>query len=277
MNDYEKVCPRCAETIKRAAVVCRYCGHEFADQTPESAAAPSSVSPSAAGPETSQTSGQANLKTAGGIIGIGCFGFLLLAIIGSIAGGGASQSTNSSADAAANAAFDMNATADTATANADAALNAAAAEDSRAAEAGTGWSYSTSHDEVRGKTIYYANVDSDNQVEFDAPYSGGSTLTMTVRKHPQYGQDVIFRISDGQFVCGVESCSGTVNYGHGPERVSLTESADYDSKTLFASSGPSIINKLKNANKVIVELPFYQEGNRQFTFSTKGLKWPPSG
>jgi Uncharacterised protein family UPF0547 len=26
-----KVCPRCAEDVKRAAVVCRYCGHEFDD------------------------------------------------------------------------------------------------------------------------------------------------------------------------------------------------------------------------------------------------------
>jgi hypothetical protein len=25
----EKVCPRCAETVKGAALVCRFCGHEF--------------------------------------------------------------------------------------------------------------------------------------------------------------------------------------------------------------------------------------------------------
>jgi hypothetical protein len=28
-NNDSKVCPRCAETVKRAAQVCRFCGHEF--------------------------------------------------------------------------------------------------------------------------------------------------------------------------------------------------------------------------------------------------------
>ena len=28
-DDETKTCPRCAETVKRAAQVCRYCGHEF--------------------------------------------------------------------------------------------------------------------------------------------------------------------------------------------------------------------------------------------------------
>lgn len=33
----KRVCPRCAETIKKAAVVCRFCGHEFSHEksTPE--------------------------------------------------------------------------------------------------------------------------------------------------------------------------------------------------------------------------------------------------
>lgn len=28
-NLQEKVCPRCAETVKAAAQICRFCGHEF--------------------------------------------------------------------------------------------------------------------------------------------------------------------------------------------------------------------------------------------------------
>lgn len=35
-----KVCPRCAETIKAAAIVCRYCGNEFAAQPTEAAGDP---------------------------------------------------------------------------------------------------------------------------------------------------------------------------------------------------------------------------------------------
>lgn len=37
MESDEKVCPRCAETVKAAALVCRYCTHEFAPPTGVSA------------------------------------------------------------------------------------------------------------------------------------------------------------------------------------------------------------------------------------------------
>jgi len=164
---------------------------------------------------------------------------------------------------------DLNAAADEAVANADAALNEAAAE-----SAG-GWSYNTDTDQLRGKTVFFASADSENSVDFDFPYNGGSTLSMTVRRHPKYGDDVYFRISKGQFTCGIDACEGTINYGDGPQAISLTEPADNSSDTLFASNGSSVIAHLKKAKRIIIELPFYQEGNRQFTFETKGLNWPP--
>lgn len=37
MNSEEKICPRCAETIKAAAVVCRFCNYEFETVSPADA------------------------------------------------------------------------------------------------------------------------------------------------------------------------------------------------------------------------------------------------
>lgn len=273
MNADEKTCPRCAETIKAAAVVCRYCGHEFATEPAPPPQEPKPTSSTwrsniAAAPPAEAASDK---RSVGKIVGWGCAIFLGIALIGAIAGGGGTKS-NSVASNAATANLsdaDLNAVAEQAVANADAALNEAAAESA------SGWSYNSDTDQLRGKTIYYASADSENSVDFDFPYSGGSTLAMTVRRHPKYGDDVYFRISKGQFVCGVESCEGTINYGDGPQSIALTEPADNSSDMVFASNGPAVISHLKKAKRVIVELPFYQEGNRQFTFQTKGLNWPP--
>jgi hypothetical protein len=40
MPSDEKVCPRCAETVKSAALVCRYCGYEFGTPVKGAAEAP---------------------------------------------------------------------------------------------------------------------------------------------------------------------------------------------------------------------------------------------
>lgn len=252
MHSEEKACPRCAEMVKTAAVVCRFCGHEFGG----------THQPSRSQKREAVKLQSAKGSSAGQAIGIGCIALLGLAGLGSLVGGESqSNSIKPNSESESLVLSDNTATA------------ANPVDPAPASE----WSVSTEQDEMRGKTVHYAAVSSENEAYFDFPYNGGSRLTMTVRKHPKYGDDVVFQISKGQFVCGVDSCSGTINYGKGPERISLNEPADYDSETLFAASGQSVIKKLKSADKVIVELPFYQEGNQQFTFKTHGLVWPPKG
>jgi hypothetical protein len=144
--------------------------------------------------------------------------------------------------------------------------------------ANSGWDSSIGFDRVRDAPIYRAAIESQNAVHFDFPYNGGSVLTMTARRHPAYGDDVIFEISKGQFVCPVDDCNGTINFGSGAESLLLSEPTDNSSDTLFATNGEYIIERLKKAKTVTVELPFYQEGNRQFVFQMKSpLTWPPAG
>jgi hypothetical protein len=178
---------------------------------------------------------------------------ILLAVISALVGGG-TKSGNVSAPAASGTAT-------------------AASTD---ADAGSSWSYSSDKDEVRNATNQYASLTSDNKVDFDFPYNGGSTLAMTIR-HDHRGDNVILEISKGQFVCGLDGCSGEMNVDGSARHLTLDGAADGSANTLFARGEPGIIKALKSGKKIIIELPFYQSGNRQFTFTTKqGLVWPPA-
>ncbi len=262
MDQQGKICPRCAETVKGAAQVCRYCAHEFASEPISTSGPiidpePSTWLPPGASSEVTSKQSQPPRKTNNVL---GCLGLIaLIAVI-----------VKCSQDAPLPPTTEPTAK----TADLDSSTNAVTSFpiDEKPK---SNWTVTSSTDELRGKAIHYASVSSSNSVEFDFPYNGGSSLTMTVRRHPQYGDDVVFQISKGQFTCGIDNCRGNINFGDGAQRINLSTPEDHSSDTLFATSGGSIISKLKKSNRVIVELPFYQEGNQQFTFDTNGLLWPP--
>lgn len=139
------------------------------------------------------------------------------------------------------------------------------------------WSYDRRRDEVRNGDVLTASISSENSANLEFPYQGDNYLNLTIRKHPEYGLDVIIRVDKGQILCHSysEPCSGTMNIDGRTERLTFFESADNDSSVVFASYPAALIKKLKNSNSVIIELPFFQNGNVQFKFKSKGLEWPP--
>ena len=83
--------------------------------------------------------------------------------------------TNTAVSPADQAAADANAAMASANAAANSAMAATNAADGAAegSSQATGWTYSSTKDDMRGTTSYFADVSSDNLLEFGFPYEGG--------------------------------------------------------------------------------------------------------
>lgn len=237
-------CPRCKNKINSRATRCQHCHADF----------------------TQDELTEMQKKQTGSAVMWVVVSFVILLVLAATKCETSLVTVNAVGDGPQTKADNAIAAAEAVLANASAALGEGRS---------TNWTYNRRTDEIRNQEIVTASIRSENEVNFDFPYQGGSGLTLTVRKHPQYGQDVTFRIDKGQFLCGLYDCTGMISIDGKSEKLTLAPPADHDIEVLFAAYGPAIIKKLKGAKKVIVELPFYQEGNRQFTFDAAGLEWPP--
>lgn len=141
-------------------------------------------------------------------------------------------------------------------------------------ETESNWEYSEYPDEMSDDTTYLASVVSENSVDFDFPYDGGSTLTLTVRKSPQYGSDIYIKISKGQFNSGIYGQKIKVRFDENKAfDVNCRTASDGSSDLLFLTNYKKLIAQLKQSKTLKVSCEFWNEGTRTFTFNIEGLKW----
>ena len=60
------------------------------------------------------------------------------------------------------------------------------------------------------------------------------------------------------------------------QSISMVEPDSHASDMLFVAydkTEAKIINQLRNSKKLVIEVPFYQEGKKQFTFDVGNLEW----
>ena len=143
-------------------------------------------------------------------------------------------------------------------------------------EAASNWIYNTTKDEMRDQEAKFATTVSTNSVDFDFPYNGGSKLILTLRKSGNK-TDVMATVSKGQILCGIRGCETAFKFDTGAvQTITMTEPDNHASDVLFVmhdKTEDKIINQLKTSKKLVIEVPFYQEGKKQFTFDVSSLKW----
>ncbi|WP_052209122.1 hypothetical protein [Acinetobacter sp. A47] len=153
------------------------------------------------------------------------------------------------------------------------------APESKPIDLDTNWLYGEKKDEMRGKTTKFASLLSDNQVNFDFPYDGGSHLIITLKKKNAEPTDVLFSVTKGQYSCNTISdyCYASVKFDNQKIiNIALSEPEQHSSDVLFIEDqvdADNFINSILKSKSVIIELPFYREGRQQFKFTLYGLKW----
>jgi len=134
------------------------------------------------------------------------------------------------------------------------------------------WHYYSTQDDMTSKTVRFADLQSENLVNFDFPYQGEQCATLQIRRHPRYGNDVILSIQRGQFLTRYDGTKVLVRFDdHAPVSFTAFEPADHDSKVIFINGFARFITSMKKAKEVRIEAPFYREGTRVFEFNVDGF------
>lgn len=138
-------------------------------------------------------------------------------------------------------------------------------------EFGKTWEYTSTSNDMGEKTEM-AYVFATDLVNLDFPYQGGSQGKITLRKKDG-SYDAMFLIDKGQIDTDYDGTYIRVKFDdEKPVKWSMSETDDGSRDVLFFNNEKKFIDKLKKSKKVVLEIPFYQNGNQQFVFNTSDLK-----
>lgn len=136
----------------------------------------------------------------------------------------------------------------------------------------TRWRYEQKADKG-GNTVYKAAINSPTVLNFEFPYAGGSTATLTLRKKNDTHY-VYLEVSKGQFNRSFQGGNASIRFdGKPPVRYSLSAAENGRANIVFFDSPQKLINQMKEARKMVVDIEFSGQGTRHIEFTTVGLIW----
>lgn len=135
-----------------------------------------------------------------------------------------------------------------------------------------GWRYEKTMDKA-GAPVYKAAINATNQLQFDYPYSGGSTATLTIRQGTGEPQ-VYIDVTKGQFNRSFQEGKARIQTDdYPPVTYTLSAAANGRANIIFIDGAGPLIRQLKTARKLQVQIQFEGQPTRSIEFSTSGLQW----
>jgi len=124
-----------------------------------------------------------------------------------------------------------------------------------------------------GRTVYKASVTSANLVKFEYPYQGGSSATLTIRTGND-GTYVSIEVAKGQFNRSFQGGSARIRFdGKPPITYSLTAAANGRANIVFFNADRKLIDQIKAAGTMLIQVTFDGQAVRKILFKTAGLRW----
>lgn len=145
-----------------------------------------------------------------------------------------------------------------------------------AGSAAADWRLEESQDKMTGKPNKTASVRSSDSLSLGFPYQGSNHGLLIVRRHPQFGLDVILSIEKGQILCSsYRGCKVLAKFdAAAPITFEGAESADNDSTVVFIKNAGRFIDQARKAKSITLQIGLYQNGMQTLTFDTPGgLIW----
>lgn len=131
------------------------------------------------------------------------------------------------------------------------------------------WSYSTNTDEISGKTTPMAVLRSTNTHDLSFPYGPGIGAELVLRRSVR-GPDVSFiTIDKGQFLCHAsDPCIAVLKFDGREEKLikARQPSGGRSDVAIFEYSFIDMVDDLRRAKHLMIEMPIYKDGRRVWKF-----------
>lgn len=135
------------------------------------------------------------------------------------------------------------------------------------------WDYNEHEDQMTSKKIISANTFSINTINLDFPYRGQQHGKLTLRNHPRYGKDIIFRIEKGQIICdSFDECNVLVRFDDKePQLYKAIGSDDNDFTILFIKNYQKFVENMLKSKKLLINVSIFGNAYNTFEFNTAGF------